>query len=77
MPLYNATIHNVGTPQYMNWSAVRHIIMYKDHMKLMQFTCSQGCKVREATHWITGHVAGGVLAPTDIDTKTGVNSTTE
>ena len=45
--------------------------MYKDHMKLMQFTCSQGCKVREATHWITGHVAGGVLAPTDIDIKTG------
>ena len=32
-----------------------------------------GGKVRETTRWITGHVAGGVLAPTptDIDSKTG------
>ena len=28
-------------------------------------------KVRDATRWITGHVTGGVFAPTDIDTKTG------
>ena len=28
-------------------------------------------KVRDATRWITGHVTGGVLAPTDIDTKNG------
>ena len=44
----------------------------------MQYTCvlevnamHVSGKVREATCWITGQITGDVLAPTDLDTKTG------
>ena len=53
-------------------------------MRRMQYTCvlevdamHVSSKVREATCWITGQITGGVLAPTDLDIKTGKNNTTE